>query len=116
MRFEKDDAMAEAYAQFGRDHEVLRAELLSRVRQSDNSQIRDEAVAANPARLAVWRGLIATVVAVAAMVLMFVGTMRLLAPADPAGRTSILSSQIEIVKSVCIPGWYTAPEPGNAMN
>jgi len=46
------------------------------------------------------------VVGLAAMLLIYVGAARLLAPAGPAGGANLLSSQIRIVKSVCIPGWY----------
>ena len=37
-----------------------------------------------------------------------------LAPANPAGGKSVISSQADVVKSLCIPGWYGAAEPNCA--
>jgi len=106
MSFEKHQRVERAYLRFGRDHDSLREELLSRLRQSDSPMRIDEPVAAHPPRLVMKRALTAAAVGLAAMLLMYVGAARLLAPAGPAGGARLLSSQIRIVKSVCIPGWY----------
>ena len=106
MSFEKHHRVERAYLRFGRDHDWLRAELLSRLRQSDSPMRIDEPVAAHPPRLVLKRAMTAAAVGLAAMLLMYVGAARLLAPAGAAGGASLLSSQIRIVKSVCIPGWY----------
>jgi hypothetical protein len=106
MNLEKDHRVEQAYLRFGRDHDRLRDQLLSRLRQSNGPMRIDEPVAGYPARLLIRRAVIAAAVGLAATVLIYVSAARLLAPAGPDGRESVLSSQIRIVKSVCIPGWY----------
>ncbi|MGD0138733.1 MAG: hypothetical protein ABSD28_07640 [Tepidisphaeraceae bacterium] len=106
MSFEKHHRVERAYMRFVRDHDWLREELLSRLRQSDSPMRIDEPIVAYPPRLPMKRAMTAAVVGLAAMLLIYVGAARLLAPAGPAGGANLLSSQIRIVKSVCIPGWY----------
>jgi hypothetical protein len=106
MSFQKSDRVEEAYSRFGRDHQSLCQELLARVRQEALPTKYDAYGDASPRGLLLKKWFLIPAVGLAAMLLVCIGAARLLAPADPSARASLISSQIRIVKSVCIPGWY----------